>query len=67
MHARKNRKKKNKNEYALTTIIQGILASSSMKCWPLTMFDPLPAFCGVNAGLPWLLCVNGFESLFRSD
>lgn len=31
------------------------------------MFDPFPAFCGVNAGFPWLLCVNGFESLLRSD
>lgn len=33
----------------------------------LTMFDPLLTFCGVNAGLPWLLCANGFESLLRSD
>lgn len=33
----------------------------------LTRFDVLPAFCGVNAGFPWLVCVNGFESLLRSD
>lgn len=33
----------------------------------LTMFELLLTFCGVNAGLPWLLWLNGFESLLRSD
>lgn len=29
--------------------------------------DALPAFCGVNAGLPWAVCTNGFEISLRSD